>query len=81
MVGKLFLINLNSLSIGEFRVINAHLIAKNTTQTFSNLGGQRNLGQEVQHLFTLCDSLTDEMNVYFGLTARSNSMKQSNIVG
>ena len=53
LMGCLPLIDLQALGIRELRMIHPHLVAKEASETFCDLGGQGNFGEEVKDLFAL----------------------------
>ena len=78
--GKLFLPYLHALGIRVFRVVNAQQVAKHLLQAVHHLYGQRYLGQQIKHLLFLLESLTDEVDIHFGLAARRHAVKQHHIL-
>ena len=73
---KLLLPYLHALGIAVLRMIDAKAVAKHAAQPLHHLNGKCNLGQEVEHLTVLIYFPLYEVDVYLGLAARSDAMKQ-----
>ena len=73
---QLFLPDLHALGIAVFGVVDAQTVAEDAAQTVHHLHGQRNLGQEVEHLAVLVQLALYEVDVYLGLAARSHAVQQ-----
>ena len=61
-------------------MVDAQSRAKHTLQSACHLHGEGYLGQEIEHLTALFYGFLDEMNVYFGLAARRDTMQQHHIL-
>ena len=62
-------------------MIDTHVVSENPLQPVFYLGGKGNLRQQVQHLLTLPDLFLYKMDVYLGLAAGGDSVKQTDILG
>ena len=79
--GGLSFVHIETLDIREFGMIDPHIVTKDLPQPFRDLGGQRNLREQVEHLLSLLQVLADEVDVYLRFARRSDSMKERDILG
>ena len=63
LAGGLTFVHIQSLHIGEFRVIDSHTIPKELSKTLCDLGGQRDFREEVKHLLALLQVFVNEMDI------------------
>ena len=76
---KLLLPYLHALGIAILGVIDAQSVAKHLMKTFHDLHGEGDFRQEIKHLLMFLYRLSDEMDVDFGLSARSHAMKKHHV--
>ena len=79
-IGQLLLPEFHTLGIGEFAMIDAHLVAKHAPQSGRQLSGQGNLGHQVEHLSTRFQFAADEFGIHFGFSARSHAVQEADAV-
>ena len=72
-------IHLLALPVGELGVIDHHGVAEHTVQTLGDLCGERNFGQQVQHLLALRQHLANEVDVDFGLARRGDAVEEGDV--
>ena len=80
IAGELLLPYLHTLGIAVLRVIDAKPVAEDAAQTVHHLDGQRYLGQQVEHLTVLLQLALYEVDVYLGLAAGGDTVKQRHLV-
>ena len=77
---QLLLPYLHPFGIGELGVIHAQAIAEHSFQSFGDLSGQGNFGQQIEYLLSLLQSLLDEVDIDFRLSARCYPVKQADVL-
>ena len=80
LVGDLLLPYLHTLGIAIARMIDAQSRTEHTLQAACHLHREGYFGQQIEHLAALVDGFLNEMDVYFGLAARRDTMQQHHIL-
>ena len=75
LLAELFLVDRHTVGIHELRVIDTQLASEHRPQTVRDLSGQRDFGQQVEHLLALADIFLNQVDIYFRLAAGGHSVQ------
>ena len=72
---QLLLPDFHPLGIGKLGMIDTKATSEYPLQTFGDLGGQGDFGQEIEHLLTCLQRFLDEVDIDFGLATGGDPVK------
>ena len=80
LLTQLLLPDFHPLGIGKLGVIDTEATSEHPLQTFGDLGGQGDFGQEIEHLLAGLQRFLDEVDIDFGLATGGHPMEQADIL-
>ena len=79
LLAQLLLPDFHPLGIGKLGMIDTKATSEHPLQTFGDLGGQGDFGQEIEHLLACLQRFLDEVDIDFGLATGGDPVKQTDI--